>query len=80
MPPLITEGLNAGMWASAPAFPATSLATREEYQAMTTEEIATAARLQQASCMPQGRIMVDTLADLLEVIAEINARWQRRTP
>ncbi len=56
-------------------------ATWEEYQAMTTEEIATRREIAASKLYAAGaHYVVDTLADLPGVIAEINARGKRRTP
>ncbi len=53
-------------------------ATWEEYQAMTTEEIATRREIAASKLYAAGaHYVVDTLADLPGVIAEINARRQK---
>ena len=74
--PGITEGLNAGMWSVGLAVSGNEFgATWEEYQAMTTEEIATRREIAASKLYAAGaHYVVDTLADLPGVIAEINAR------
>ena len=74
--PGITEGLNAGMWSVGLALSGNEFgATWEEFQAMTAEEIAT--RREHAAGRLYGRgahCVVDSLADLPDAIADINAR------
>lgn len=74
--PGITEGLNAGMWSVGLAVSGNEFgATWEEYQAMTTAEIATRRESAASKLYAAGaHYVVDTLADLPEVIADINAR------
>lgn len=77
--PGITEGLNAGMWSVGLAVSGNEFgATWEEYQQMTAEAIAT--RREQAAeklYAAGAHYVVDTLADLPGVIADINARLAR---
>ncbi len=74
--PGISEGLHAGMWSVGLAVSGNEFgATWEEYQAMSKEEIAT--RRERAAdklYAARAHYVVDTLADLPEVIADINAR------
>ena len=74
--PGISEGLHAGMWSVGLAVSGNEFgATWEEYQAMSKAEIAT--RRERASgklYADAAHYVVDTLADLPEVIADINAR------
>ncbi|MDU4080768.1 MAG: phosphonoacetaldehyde hydrolase [Klebsiella pneumoniae] len=74
--PGISEGLHAGMWSVGLAVSGNEFgATWEEYQAMSKAEIAT--RRERAAgklCAAGAHYVVDTLADLPEVIADINAR------
>ncbi|HHG8771000.1 TPA: phosphonoacetaldehyde hydrolase [Raoultella planticola] len=77
--PGISEGLNAGMWSVGLAVSGNEFgATWEAFQAMTAEEIAT--RREQAAeklYAAGAHYVIDTLADLPGVIAEINARLAR---
>ena len=74
--PGISEGLHAGMWSVGLAVSGNEFgATWEEYQAMSKAEIAT--RRERAAdklYAARAHYVVDTLADLPEVIADINAR------
>lgn len=74
--PGITEGLNAGMWAVGLAVSGNEFgATWEEYQAMPVAEIATRREHAASKLYAAGaHYVVDSLADLPGVIAEINAR------
>lgn len=74
--PGIEEGLNAGMWSVGLAVSGNEFgATWEEYQAMSAAEIATRREQAAAKLYAAGaHYVIDTLADLPEVIADINAR------
>ena len=74
--PGITEGLNAGMWTVGLAVSGNEFgATWEEYQAMSVAEIATRREHAASKLYAAGaHYVVDSLADLPGVIAEINAR------
>jgi phosphonoacetaldehyde hydrolase len=74
--PGIEEGLNAGMWSVGLALSGNEFgATWEEYQAMPVAEISSRRELAAAKLYAAGaHYVVDTLADLPEVIADINAR------
>lgn len=74
--PGIEEGINAGMWSVGLALSGNEFgATWEEYQTMSAEEIATHRERAAAKLYAAGaHYVVDTLADLPGVIAEINAR------
>ncbi|PVZ84750.1 phosphonoacetaldehyde hydrolase [Serratia sp. S1B] len=77
--PGITEGLNAGMWTVGLAVSGNEFgATWEEYQAMSEQAITARrepakAKLQQAG----AHYVIDTLAAILPVIADINSRLQK---
>ena len=74
--PGIAEGLNAGMWSVGLALSGNEFgATWEEFQAMTAEEIATRREHAAGKLYAAGaHYVVDSLADLPGVIAEINTR------
>ena len=74
--PGISEGLHAGMWSVGLAVSGNEFgATWEEYQAMSKAEIATRRERAAGKLYAAGaHYVVDTLADLPEVIADINAR------
>lgn len=74
--PGIAEGLNAGMWSVGLALSGNEFgATWEEFQAMTAEEIATRREHAAGKLYAAGaHYVVDSLADLPDVIADINAR------
>ncbi|HHL4051795.1 TPA: phosphonoacetaldehyde hydrolase [Klebsiella pneumoniae] len=74
--PGISEGLHAGMWSVGLAVSGNEFgATWEEYQAMSKAEIATRRERAAGKLYAAGaHYVVDTLADLPEVIANINAR------
>ena len=74
--PGISEGLHAGMWSVGLAVSGNEFgATWEAYQAMSKEEIATRRERAAGKLYAAGaHYVVDTLADLPEVIADINAR------
>lgn len=74
--PGIAEGLNAGMWSLGLALSGNEFgATWEEFQAMTAEEIATRREHAAGKLYAAGaHYVVDSLADLPGVIAEINTR------
>ncbi|WP_411545052.1 phosphonoacetaldehyde hydrolase [Klebsiella pneumoniae] len=74
--PGISEGLHAGMWSVGLAVSGNEFgATWEEYQAMSKAEIATRRERAADKLYAAGaHYVVDTLADLPEVIADINAR------
>ncbi len=74
--PGISEGLHAGMWSVGLAVSGNEFgATWEEYQAMSKAEIATRHERAAGKLYAAGaHYVVDTLADLPEVIADINAR------
>ena len=74
--PGISEGLHAGMWSVGLAVSGNEFgATWKEYQAMSKAEIATRRERAAGKLYAAGaHYVVDTLADLPEVIADINAR------
>ena len=77
--PGIAEGLNAGMWSVGLALSGNEFgATWEEFQAMTAEEIATRREHAAGKLYAAGaHYVVDSLADLPGVIADINARMAK---
>lgn len=74
--PGIEEGINAGMWSIGLALSGNEFgATWEEYQAMSAEEIATRREHAAGKLYAAGaHYVIDTLAELPAVIAQINAR------
>ena len=74
--PGITEGLNAGMWSVGLAVSGNEFgASWEEYQQMSAEEIAARREHAAGKLYAAGaHYVVDTLADLPGVIADINRR------
>ncbi|MGL5699696.1 MAG: phosphonoacetaldehyde hydrolase [Kluyvera sp.] len=74
--PGIEEGINAGMWSVGLAVSGNEFgATWDEYQAMSAEEIATRREHASRKLYAAGaHYVVDSLADLPKVIAEINQR------
>lgn len=74
--PGIEEGINAGMWSVGLAVSGNEFgATWDAYQAMSTEEIITRRECAAGKLYAVGaHYVVDSLADLLGVIADINAR------
>lgn len=74
--PGIEEGINAGMWSVGLAVSGNEFgATWEEYQSMSAQEIATRREGAAAKLYAAGaHYVVDSLAELPNVIADINAR------
>jgi phosphonoacetaldehyde hydrolase len=77
--PGITEGLNAGMWTVGLAVSGNEFgATWDEYQAMSEAEIAARRAPAQKKLHQAGaHYVIDTLADILPVIADINQRLNK---
>jgi phosphonoacetaldehyde hydrolase len=77
--PGIAEGLNAGMWTVGLSVSGNEFgATLDEYRAMSAEQVAARRRPAEEKLRAAGaHYVIDTLADLRPVIADIDARLAR---